>query len=452
MEGTRKSDKEFDSFFRNHKYSREEQARIRVAVQHVWYGTLLRCQKCDRPNAFSIISGPKSRLVARCKSEKNGTSHPPCNAKASARWLHYTCLRDAQADPLEDEEFEEFADLPNASEQHFEEAAQAIPASQDTVGKVFQPYSPAPAPNPLETLVSQLRQENSGLRAQLASLQASFVSLESTLNQLLAQQREAASVNLCPSSPAPVTGDGLAPEPMDTEDHSSAPPCVLPAPLPPSGRPSSWADAARLGQAIRSTNSDALARARRAAHLLTTRRRKPAPADKLVLLYVGGIQRMAISKVKALLRDLRFDVRPSAIANISFLGGSTCEFLLHTDYVAHFRRQAAALALPNFRILDNFRACQAADPEASASCRDRLRTNLQHRVWAIIEREGCLPAVREFFSAYLSSLNFPTSRPQAESAPMNPDEVPLPATPSQAPTPTAVPLEPAAPPAEPMNP
>ncbi|KAJ9068658.1 hypothetical protein DSO57_1026456 [Entomophthora muscae] len=84
---------------------------------------------------------------------------------------------------------------------------------------------------------------------------------------------------------------------------------------------------------------------------LTTHRKKLPTADRLQLVYVGGILRKPIREVKQNLMDLGFDTRASSIANISFLGASTCELLIRLGPLATSNGRLRRLTAPIFASL-----------------------------------------------------------------------------------------------------
>ncbi|KAJ9080601.1 hypothetical protein DSO57_1023207 [Entomophthora muscae] len=139
---------------------------------------------------------------------------------------------------------------------------------------------------------------------------------------------------------------------------------------------------------------------------LTTHRKKLPTADRLQLVYVGSISPKPY--------DLGFDTRASSIANISFLGASTCELLIRLVPLAT-SNEDYEIDCPNLRILENFDAAKAADPK------DLQRSSLPCRKHAS-------PEVRKFFSR-------PSCKPVTASPYViprdNEDEIPLSATPTE---------------------
>ncbi|KAJ9085587.1 hypothetical protein DSO57_1012385 [Entomophthora muscae] len=126
--------------------------------------------------------------------------------------------------------------------------------------------------------------------------------------------------------------------------------------------------------------------------------------------------------------DLGFDTRASSIANISFLGASTCELFMAPGTASHFKRKIKELDCPNLCILENFDAAKAADPKAFSALKSTLVNNYTKRIHSVISRKEASPEVRTFFSALFASqsLSLPT-----ESSRDNEDEILLSATPME---------------------
>ncbi|KAJ9058703.1 hypothetical protein DSO57_1009782 [Entomophthora muscae] len=108
---------------------------------------------------------------------------------------------------------------------------------------------------------------------------------------------------------------------------------------------------------------------------LVSHQQKAASAENLTLVYVGGIQCKAISKVKKNLLSLSFDIWSTVIANISFLGASTCEFLLAPHYVSYFKRHITELDHLLLCLLENFEVCKAADLSALLALKEHVKAS-----------------------------------------------------------------------------
>jgi len=127
--------------------------------------------------------------------------------------------------------------------------------------------------------------------------------------------------------------------------------------------------------------------------------------EKLVRVYVQGIVRMPIKKIKKNLRDLRF--RTSCIPRISFLGSATSEFLIAGNYVSGFKNRIAVIGQSaGWKILDNYNAAVAADPRADAATKKRVEAAFLERVHSII-RSSENRAVKASYSTWLTSLGLP---------------------------------------------
>jgi len=150
--------------------------------------------------------------------------------------------------------------------------------------------------------------------------------------------------------------------------------------------------------------------------------RRPAQigknGDKLCRVYVQGIGRMAISKVRTYLKDLRF--RTSRILNVSFLGTMTAEFLVTGDYVGGFKRRIETFsASTGWKVIAEFDATTAADPAADGATKKRIQTAFTQRVHKIIQSTN-RPAVKAFYETWLQGLNIPLPTPPAPSTPVPP--------------------------------
>lgn len=313
----------------------------------------------------------------------------------------------------------------------------ANPVSPRTSRSRSQAPRPRPSahPAPPSDLVLYLMEENRELKSLLNDMRAQLAALTALLtDKAQAQPSSVPPPAAALAQPTGFTATGSARmetnEPGAHLDPAPAPTAHVPsaAAAPSSGasRPS-YASAAAC-------NLDADASAERvnaaAAALceLTHRKPKHAPAEKLTLVYVGGIQRKAISKVKKNLKDLGFDIWSVSIANVSFLGSSTCEFLIAPHYLQRFKHAIANCEAAGLRLLDNFEACRAADPNATSACQEKLKGNLLERVWSIIERPGAHTSVKAFFKRYLESNHLPPLRPvedTSDSMAMNEDEISL---------------------------
>ncbi|KAJ9085579.1 hypothetical protein DSO57_1012377 [Entomophthora muscae] len=126
--------------------------------------------------------------------------------------------------------------------------------------------------------------------------------------------------------------------------------------------------------------------------------------------------------------DLGSNTRASSIANISFLGASTCELLIAPGAASHFKRKIKELDCPNLRILENFDAAKAADPKASSVLKSTLVNSYTKCIHSVISRESASPEVRKFFSALFASKSLPLP---TESSRDNEDEILLSATPME---------------------
>ena len=140
-----------------------------------------------------------------------------------------------------------------------------------------------------------------------------------------------------------------------------------------------------------------------------------------------------------------FDTRSTAMVNISFIGSSTCEFLLAPHFAAYFMQKIQTLDPTKIRLLKDFDAAKAADPKASDDLKAKLNASFVRRLHAIITRKGVLPSVQNFYLDVLTKhgLPHPETVPDAtDAAPQNPDEIPLDdamETDEPAPAPTAEP-------------
>ncbi|KAJ9084093.1 hypothetical protein DSO57_1027813 [Entomophthora muscae] len=304
------------------------------------------------------------------------------------------------------------------------------------------PASRASAPSTLEAF---LMKENAKLKELIAQLCADNKALSNKLDKLIAELHSnnpaaaAPQPDVAQSSSASCPNDqmetseayttaGNAPPSGASPDAQAPGPAPAPAPTTSAcpTRELSYADTLRQSGAP----AEKIAEARRSLNNLLGRKCKAAPAEKLTLIYVGGIQRKAISKVKKNLLSLGFDIRSTAIANISFLGASTCEFLVAPHYVSYFKRHITEINHPLLRLLENFEACKAADPAISPALKEALRSSLIDRVHGIIGRDGALPSVKKFFEKYLAGHSLPAYVPDAMKvdAPANSDEIPLDST------------------------
>ncbi|KAJ9076182.1 hypothetical protein DSO57_1028585 [Entomophthora muscae] len=292
------------------------------------------------------------------------------------------------------------------------------PASESFVPRA----SPVQDPS-LSRILDMLQSENAALRAQIADLTKQLTLFLSRENQRTKPAQPKSSAQVPAASPGPSTE---TPQPSATE---AAPPVHNAAPETeaPNKRPRvSYAE--KLKSSFPNASTEKLRKATSALQGLTTHRKKLPTADRLQLVYVGGILRKPIREVKQNLMDLGFDTRASSIANISFLGASTCELLMAPGAASHFKRKIKEIDCPNLRILENFDAAKAADPKASSALKSTLVNSYTKRIHSVISREGASPEVRKFFSALLASQSLPLP---TESPRDNEDEIPLSATPME---------------------
>jgi hypothetical protein len=127
--------------------------------------------------------------------------------------------------------------------------------------------------------------------------------------------------------------------------------------------------------------------------------------SKLVRQYVQGIGRQPIKEIKKLLRDLHF--RTSCIPNISFLGTATAEFLVTGNYVSGFQKRITTIGQScGWKILDNYNAAAAADPQADEATKKRIEGAFLKRVHSIITSTSRM-AVKSSYEAWLTSLSLP---------------------------------------------
>lgn len=292
------------------------------------------------------------------------------------------------------------------------------PASESFVPRA----SPVQDPG-LSHILEQMQLENAALRAQIADLTkqlALFLSRENNRNKPAK-----------PTKPAqPSTADaGREPEIPQSSAPRDAPPVHTDAPraaAPPKRPRFTYSEAAR--RVNPNASEEQIKKKSSALQNLTSKAKKLPTADRLQLVYVGGILRKPIREVKRNLVELGFDVRAHSIANISFLGASTCELLMAPSAAAYFKRKIKELDCPSLRILENFDAAKAADPKASNALKSTLVNSYTKRIHSVIAREGASPEVKKFFTSLLAKQSLPLP---AESSRDNADEIPLSATPME---------------------
>lgn len=133
-------------------------------------------------------------------------------------------------------------------------------------------------------------------------------------------------------------------------------------------------------------------------------------------VYVQGIPRQPIKKLKQLFQSLR--IRTSAIPSISFLGLQTAEFLVSSDYSSNFKKIITSLSPVEgrFKILDNYDASKAADPAASVEVKERLQATFVRRLHGLIEHNSN-KTVKEYYNSWLAKLSLPqpvSAQPETE--------------------------------------
>lgn len=110
----------------------------------------------------------------------------------------------------------------------------------------------------------------------------------------------------------------------------------------------------------------------------------------LIPVYASGFGRMPLSKLKTHLFNMRFAL--SKIANLSFIGNSTLEFLVTSDYKETLTNRLRTL---EFKILESFDPSKALAPGASLELQEKVKNAAIRRI-QIIFKSSLNPAVKNF--------------------------------------------------------
>lgn len=272
-------------------------------------------------------------------------------------------------------------------------------------------------PTYVQSIIDTLMSENASLCAQIADLMAKMSDLA---NQLAGKHSQPDKQPNAAPSAQPTTSTSV---PRQT----NAEPTTEPATVPMETEDASVSQAKKrfsYSEAVKRAGVPASKQAKVAAALraATKRPSKKPTADSFQLVYVGGLSRKPIRLLKKNLMDMGFNVSAESIANISFLGATTCELLMSPGAATHFKHKIKEFNHPGLRILENFDAAKAADPKASTALKETLQNSYISRIHQIISRPGSSDEVRKFFSALLEKQGLPLP----DTSPVvNEDEIPI---------------------------
>ncbi|KAJ9059042.1 hypothetical protein DSO57_1006520 [Entomophthora muscae] len=305
------------------------------------------------------------------------------------------------------------------------------PASESFVPQASSVQAPA-----LSCLLDQLHQENSALRAQIADITKQLTLFLSHKNSCALRTASAQptpgatsseSAPVAPSSTSSVLNPGYemcddapAPPVQEASTSSSSEGEAPRATTPKKCSRSTYAEITQ--RANPNATPEVLKKRTSAIKDLTSQAPKLPTADRLQLVYVGGIIHKPICEVKQNLMDLGFDVCSLSIANISFLGATMCKMLMAPTAAAFFKCKVKELNCPNLRILDNFDAAKAADPKESNALKDILVNSYTKHIHSFILCDGSSSEVKKFFSSLLKRQSLPLP---VVDVPANVDEIPV---------------------------
>lgn len=330
---------------------------------------LIHCPRCKRPDAFARhLKDANDVPTYSCANDSMHFYHknrsPGCGYIVSACWIQ-TLSHSLCAEPF---------------------TANELTTEENPEDGIYHDLDPA------KRLVEDLHSTIVSLRKQLADANASRARLRVLLDTrqptIIAPPAQSASTK--PASPTPA--------PAPSRAYATA--------VKNSGIPE--ANVSKAADALRRLTSSA--------------KRKPAPSttapSELKLLYLSGIRRKRISEVKSDLRELGLDSRSSSLANISFIGQSTCELLLSSSAHQSYSDLVTKLDVPSLRLLKDYDPTSAADTNATPELKATLREKFISRTSSIINRVGTLPAVSDFYVTLLKSMNIDPLVPPAPDEPM----------------------------------
>lgn len=402
-------------------YSKEDQAIVRKAFEE--HRKKLPCLFCGRKPAYNVQSSIDAAFQVSCSAapRSKAPDDKPCKSKFNTASVHFALVEFANVNPLPGIDLAKEAVSRDPGDTH-------IIALRKTVAIATQQLTAA-----IEDLDTRADQEfltnaDAGLQATLDSFNARRTTVcvdHEKETQPDRQQRVVLPGFRTAQLPFHRPGTTVFPPNVlaksdiqkrsrpRVEDHSDElqrpnnpiPSLLYNPPHPvPNFRKRDYRAAVENLELISSSQKE---RAAAALQKMTKRRRDQLDTSKLTLVYVTGIQRMPISTLKGLLKDLGIDVTPQAMANISFLGKNTSEFLLSPHVVSYFKKRINSLGLNNLKILENFDASKAADPDASDETRKKINKVFLDRTHSIIQRPGVSEEVKEFFTNFLKETSQP---------------------------------------------
>lgn len=257
-----------------------------------------------------------------------------------------------------------------------------------------------------QTLIQEQSSEILSLREEIKTLSKQMSSLTSLVQQIV---------------PGIAVSENATPQVLSTEIESGtnqASPQATNSTAPKAVRSTSAATGRKTYAEIaqsRGITGDQQISAVKALQDLCKRPRVRPTLSNLQKIYVQGISRQPIKKLKSILQAVR--IRTSAIPSISFVGLQTVEFLVTSDYANGFKKAIKQLSpVENrFRILECYDASTASDPTASPELKNKLQAAFVTRLHGIIKNNTNQTA-QDYFKDWLQRLNLPLPEPQLADA------------------------------------
>lgn len=329
------------------------------------------------------------------------------------------------------------ADAPDLDDE-FADASATIDPDFDVEAVLARhpPSSSSLADGGLAATVIDQRIIIDSLRKQLASANANINALTSEVGRLSSEISRLSGHLLgdsihAPRSHSPATrGRPATPrarsvtfaDPSSASSSAPTPPPPSPShrrrtsPSPSTNPRPSWATVARTAPLSVKARVDALLpegsaedKATLAAAMSSQIHRRSARVTRQSLgtpfrrLYISGLPRQSLKDVKDLFYKSHCLV--SKIINLSFVGPSILEALVHEEAATHFLRKMKALGLTP---LSSFDPSVALDPAATLEIRKQVYTSFRRRI-DILSTNSTRQDVREYFTAWLASPHFPSS-------------------------------------------
>lgn len=410
-------------------YSKDNQTIVRKAFEE--HRKKLPCLFCGRKPAYNVHSAIGAGFQVSCSAAPRPSAsdrQKPCNSKFNTASIHFALVEFAKINPLPGIELAKEAVARDPGDEH-------IIALRKSVAIATQQLTAAIEDSDTRNDTEFLTSADVGLQATIEGFNArrAPVCIDLDMEALpTRQQRGVLPGNRTVQLPFQRPSPSMLPPNVQqnnnaqkrsrprVEDQTAAlqrPNVIVPSLLhnnPPSVPNFQKRDYTGAVEALGLTSSSQKEKAVAALHQMTKRRRDHTDTSKLTLVYVSGIQRMPVSTLKGLLKDIGIDVTPQAIANISFLGKNTSEFLLSPHIVSYFKKRITSLGLNNLKILENFDPSKAADPEASEETKARINKVFLDRTHSIIQRPGVSAQVKEFFSSFLMESSQPLPHSQTQ--------------------------------------